>query len=69
MHWEVIEHTMKASPLARRTLVTKHATGMCGVGKFMKIWGERDTDACPRCGAPENAAHVWICPHPQAIDV
>jgi hypothetical protein len=49
--------------------ITKHATGMCGMGKFMKIWGERETDACSRGRAPENLAHVWMCPHPQAIDV
>jgi len=33
--------------------------GMCGVGRFMKIWGQRTTDACPQCGDPE----VWICKH------
>jgi len=69
IHWEAIEKAMKTSSLARRTFITKHATGMCGVGKFMKRWGKRDTNACPRCGEPENAAHVWICPHPQADEV
>ncbi len=34
---------------------------MCGVGKMMKIWGHQDSDACPRCGEPETAAHVWAC--------
>jgi hypothetical protein len=42
---------------------------MCGVGKFMKRWGERDTDACPRCGATEDAAHVWICKHSEADSI
>jgi hypothetical protein len=42
-----IEKAMKSSTLARRTFVTKHTSGMCGVGKFMKLWGERDTDICP----------------------
>jgi hypothetical protein len=69
IHWEAIGKAMKELSLARRTFMTKHVTGLSGVGKFMKIWGERDTDACPRCGAPENAAHVWTCPHPQATDV
>ncbi len=27
----------------------------------MKIWKERDSDACPRCGAFEDAPHVWTC--------
>jgi hypothetical protein len=34
---------------------------MCGVGKFMKIWKERDVAACPQCGNFEDASHVWLC--------
>jgi hypothetical protein len=67
IHWEAIEKAMKEVTLAKRTLITKHVTGMCGVS--MKLWGERDTDACPRCGAPEDASHVWTCPQEQANDV
>jgi hypothetical protein len=26
----------------------KHASGMCRVGKFLNIWKENKTDACPR---------------------
>jgi hypothetical protein len=66
IYWGAIEKAMKAVPLARRTFITKHATGMFGVGKFMKLWGERDSDACPRCGAPEDASHVWTCSQAQA---
>lgn len=69
IYWEALKKAMKAVPLAKRTFITKHATGMCGVGKFMKLWRERDTDACPQYGAPENASHIWICPQPQATDV
>jgi hypothetical protein len=36
---------------------------MCGVGKWLMKWKERDTDACPRCHSPaEDARHVWLCP-------
>jgi hypothetical protein len=59
---------MKEAKLARRTFIKKHSMGMCGVRKFMKHWGERDTDACPRCGEPEDVSHAWKCPHPQAKD-
>jgi hypothetical protein len=69
IHWEALGKAMSESKLARRTFITKHATGMCGVGKFMKRWGERDTDACPRCGEPEDASHVWKCSQAQAQDV
>jgi len=34
---------------------------MCGVGKFIKRWKEQEEDACPRCGAQEDAPHVWLC--------
>jgi hypothetical protein len=38
--------------------------GMCGVGKFQKLWKLRETDACPRCGQLETAAHVRLCKAP-----
>ena len=34
---------------------------MCGVGKFMKRWKQRQDDSCPRCGKKEDSAHVWQC--------
>jgi hypothetical protein len=39
---------------------------MCGVGKWLLIWKDRDTDACPLCSAPEDARHVWKCPDNRA---
>lgn len=38
--WQLIGTTMKSLPRARRTFLTKHVSGMCGVGKFMKRWKE-----------------------------
>jgi hypothetical protein len=35
----------------------------------MKRWGEQDTDACPRCGQPEDSSHVWKCLQSQAQEV
>jgi hypothetical protein len=46
---------------SRRVFCSKHTSGMCGVGKFQKIWKLRETDACPHCGEPEDALHVWQC--------
>jgi len=34
---------------------------MCGVGKFMHRWKERDNPNCPRCESFEDAEHVWLC--------
>jgi len=35
--------------------------GMCGMGKYMKLWKQKVSDACPQCGEPEDASHVWVC--------
>jgi hypothetical protein len=69
IHWDAMKRALTSVPLARRLFITKHATGMCGVGKFMRLWGKRDTDSCPRCGASENTSHVWKCPQEQATQV
>ena len=38
-----------------------HFLGNCGVGVTQLAWGKQATDACPRCGAPENTLHVLTC--------
>jgi hypothetical protein len=35
VNWEAIKLAASASMLAKRIFITKHAAGMCGVGKFM----------------------------------
>jgi len=59
--WPNIGYAMKKVPRARRFFITKHISGMCGVGKFMKRWREWEDDLCPRCGVQEDAPHVWLC--------
>jgi hypothetical protein len=51
--------TMQEAKLPRRWFIKKHLCGMCGVGKFLVQWKEAQVDQCPRCGAPEDARHVW----------
>jgi Fe-S cluster biosynthesis and repair protein YggX len=42
---------------------------MTGTGKFMKLWGYRSTQKCPRCGHHcETAAHITMCTAPSAIE-
>jgi len=48
--WPAVGRSMKGVVRGRRVFVTKHAAGMCGVGKLMKRWKQWDTDQCPRCG-------------------
>jgi hypothetical protein len=59
--WVAIGHTMKGVVRGRTVFVSKHMSGMCGVGKFMQRWQQWETDQCPRCGEKEDSAHVWTC--------
>jgi ribonuclease HI len=61
INWTAIQKAMKTAPFNRRKFIVKHTSGMCGVGKFTKIWKETETDNCPRCGDYEDATHVWVC--------
>ena len=45
----------------KRRWISKHACGFCAVGKMAVRMKLRESDACPRCGEPETAEHVWIC--------
>jgi hypothetical protein len=47
VYWEVIGQALRELPRSRRFFISKHTMGMCAVGRFMKIWGQRDSDACP----------------------
>jgi hypothetical protein len=61
MVWDPIGKAITQTPLPRRWFLSKHISGMCGVGKFTKIWKDTETAACPRCGDFEDAPHVWSC--------
>jgi hypothetical protein len=50
VNWDLIEVAMKESTRFWRIFISKHASGRCGVGKFMKRWKQRQDDSCPRCG-------------------
>jgi hypothetical protein len=60
-NWDALHKAMEESPRSRRIFIMKHSAGMCGVGKFMHRWKERDNPNCPRCGQFEDAPHVWLC--------
>jgi hypothetical protein len=34
----------------------------------MKRWKMQQDDSCLRCGAPEDAAHIWTCHGERAGD-
>ena len=57
--WDACKKTVHISTVTRRQWIAKHAIGMCGVGKMMKIWKQQwPTNNCPQCGDYEDAAHV-----------
>lgn len=61
LNWDAIGLAMKSQGRPKCLFISKQTVGMCGVGKFMKIWKQRDSDKCPRCEASEDAAHVLTC--------
>jgi hypothetical protein len=61
VHWEAIHTSASETSLSKQIFITKHASGMCGVGRFMCHWKQRDTDPCPRCGMAEDTLHIWRC--------
>jgi hypothetical protein len=67
--WTLIGKAMRSIPRSRRVFISKHVSGMCGVGKFMKRWKEWEDDRCPRCGEPEDAPHVWRCKGEGTADI
>jgi hypothetical protein len=68
INWTAYQGARLSSPLHTNTFITKHSVGMCGVGKFMVQWRQREKPSCPRCGAFEDAPHVWKC-HGENADI
>jgi hypothetical protein len=51
VNWEACASAMQCLKIPQRHRVAKHTEGMCGVGKWLVIWKERDNSDCPRCSA------------------
>ena len=46
-----------------KVLITMSLSGICGVGKMMKIWKYWEDSACLSCGEPvEMTYHMVLCP-------
>jgi hypothetical protein len=69
VNWQRLQEAMKKMSLSRRLFCTKHTSGMCGVGKFQKIWQTSESASCPHCGQYEDALHVWKCKAETVTDV
>ena len=65
--WKSQEKALLMKPRPYRHWVSKQATGMCGVGKWTKIYKTSDHDKCPRCSHPaEDVIHYLKCPSASA---
>jgi hypothetical protein len=62
INWDAIDIAKKKADLNLQWFMTKHSAGMCGVGKFLQIWGQQESAACPRFWVFDFASHVWCCP-------
>ena len=64
--WDALSKAMSSLSLNRRLWLSKHVSGRCPLGVEMVRRKQRDSPACPRCGVPETAPHVWACQHHSA---
>jgi hypothetical protein len=69
VNWPSLGKALSKMPLSKRLFVSKHTSGMCGVGKFQKIWKTRETNSCPHCGEYEDSVHVWKCASSAVFDI
>jgi hypothetical protein len=67
--WQRLGIALEKMPIQRQLFCTKHTSGMCSVGKFQRLWKQRESDACPHCGLPEDSLHVWKCRDPTVTPI
>jgi hypothetical protein len=59
---EALASACQAESPGFRRWVTKHVTGVCGVGKWLERWQWQNHSRCPRCDAAgEDHRHVYQC--------
>ncbi len=59
--WDSCETGFAKLQPEERQWVTKHASNECGVGTTLVKWKHQRDPRCPRCGRPEDTAHVLLC--------
>ncbi len=65
--WGANESALCAVPTSCQYWLTKYESGMCGVGKMIKIWGKQATDKCPHCGEWKTVPHVLAWQEEDAV--
>ena len=65
--WQVFQKTTTYLSPHQQLFITKHCAGISATGRNMLQREQRDSDECPRCGAPDKyCEHVIQCDHPNA---
>ena len=60
--WKVVHKSHKALDSSNNKWLSKWMTGVCGVGKMMKIYGYQTHSKCPKCQQDnETTDHVLQC--------
>ena len=60
--WGVLAKACSIESSGFRRWVTKHVTGVCGVGKWLERWKWQAHSKCPRCDIDnEDHRHVYQC--------
>jgi hypothetical protein len=61
--WKVLAAACQAESPCIPRWVTKHVTGICGVGKWLERWKWQNHSRCQCCDTTgENHRHVYQCP-------
>ena len=60
--WDAVEDSAKTGSKTHNMWLSKHMTGICGVGKWMHRWKHWTEASCPCCGVEiETTRHVVEC--------
>ena len=66
--WVALRKSAKHYP--KWKWLSKHVTGICGVGIMLQLWKHQEHSSCPRCGtARENVEHILLCTAPSATSI
>ena len=66
LDWTAAGEALKTQRLYHRLMIPKWLAGYMPTGQVLQRRGVSDSDACPRCGQPEDTSHIVTCPAPSA---
>ena len=64
--WDSASAALQATDLYHKLMIPKWLSGFMPTGKVLVRRGLSSSDACPRCGRPEDTQHILLCPSTSA---